>query len=209
LTFNVRPMEREDLEQVNQIDREAFPTQWPPPNYRQELRNRLAHYLVAVDDTRKLPAATPKPPQNKPGFFTRLMPFLKSTRSQITATPPRPPEYIVGFAGIWMMVDEAHITNIAVSGEYRRRGIGELLLVAMIDLVRDLKARNLTLEVRISNTIAQNLYIKYGFKRQGIRRGYYLDNREDAIIMTTDDINSPSFLALLGKLREALAKKLG
>jgi ribosomal-protein-alanine N-acetyltransferase len=201
-------MEREDLEQVNHIDREAFPTQWPPPNYRQELRNRLARYVVVIDDTRKLPAPAARPPRKKPRFLTWLAPFLKSPRSQAETTPPRPPEYIAGFSGIWIMVDEAHITNIAVSTEYRRRGIGELLLIAMIDLARDLKAKDLTLEVRVSNTVAQNLYIKYGFKRQGVRRGYYLDNREDAIIMTTDDINSPPFLDLLGRLREALTKKL-
>jgi ribosomal-protein-alanine N-acetyltransferase len=124
------------------------------------------------------------------------------------ASPEGTRQYIVGFSGIWLLVDEAHITNIAVRPQYQGRGLGELLLIATIDLARGLKASSMTLEVRASNLVAQNLYSKYGFIQMGIRRGYYLDNHEDAVIMSTESIAAPSFQAQLEQLREALAKKL-
>jgi ribosomal-protein-alanine N-acetyltransferase len=205
LTYIIRPMAREDLAQVNEIDREAFPTQWPPTNYRQELDNRLARYLVVADDAR---TASVPPPKPRPGwlrFLSRLVPGLKSTA--VPRDPPRHP-YLAGFSGIWMMADEAHITNIAVRQEYQGKGVGGLLLIATIDLARELKASFLTLEVRPSNLVAQKLYSRYGFMPSGQRRGYYLDNREDAIIMSTGSIASPAFQEQLRQLRESLSGKL-
>ncbi len=206
MTYLVRPMEKGDLTQVNEIDREAFPNQWPPPNYRQELQNRLAHYLVAIDDTRTVNSSQSPKKQSKLAAW--LTPWLKNARSREETSAQRTRQYISGFSGMWLMVDEAHITNIAVAQEYRRKGIGELLLIATIDLARELKAVTMTLEVRASNTIAQRLYGKYGFINMGVRHGYYLDNKEDAIIMTTEDINSPNFQGHIEKLREALGTRL-
>jgi ribosomal-protein-alanine N-acetyltransferase len=208
LTYLVRPMEKGDLAQVNEIDREAFPNQWPPPNYRQELQNRLAHYLVAIDDTRTFNESGGKTTRIQSKLVAWLAPWLKSARPRDETASRYARQYVVGFSGIWMMVDEAHITNIAVAQEYRRKGIGELLLIATIDLAREFKATTMTLEVRASNTIAQKLYSKYGFINMGVRHGYYLDNKEDAIIMSTEDINSPEFQAHISQLRETLGKKL-
>jgi ribosomal-protein-alanine N-acetyltransferase len=205
LTYTIRPMAREDLAQVNEIDREAFPTQWPPTNYRHELENRLARYLVVVDDARTVAAPPPKPRPGWLRFVSRLAPWLKSAG---TARASLPRQYLAGFSGIWMMADEAHITNIAVRQAYRGKGVGGLLLIATVDLARELKATFLTLEVRASNLIAQKLYSRYGFTPTGQRRGYYLDNREDAIIMSTESIASPAFQAQLRQLRESLAGKL-
>jgi len=95
-----------------------------------------------------------------------------------------------------------------VHRQYQGKGLGELLLIASIDLAAELKASFMTLEVRASNLVAQSLYSKYGFIQMGVRRGYYLDNREDAIIMSTDSISSESFQAQVRELRETLAKKL-
>jgi ribosomal-protein-alanine N-acetyltransferase len=204
LTYSIRPLTKEDLAQVNTIDHEAFPTQWPPANYHHELQNRLAHYIVASDDSRTVDPPLKNPFKGLARLASRLIPWLKNTATR--AQPPRP--YIAGFSGIWMMVDEAHITNIAVRQEYQGRGIGGLLLIATIDLARELKASFLTLEVRASNLVAQKLYSRYGFAQTGLRRGYYLDNREDAIIMSTDSINSPAFQANIQRLRESLSEKL-
>ena len=204
----IRPMEKGDLGQVNVIDREAFPSQWPPPSYRQELQNRLAHYLVAIDDSRTIAPTAEKPAQKRSGLKARIMYWLKRGQSRDELKSTEPKQYIAGFAGIWLMVDEAHITNIAVAQECRRKGIGELLLIATVDMARDLKANMMTLEVRASNIPAQNLYSKYGFEKMGTRRGYYLDNREDAIIMSAEDINSAAFRERVEKLREALIQKL-
>ncbi len=93
---------------------------------------------------------------------------------------------IAGFAGMWIVVDEAHVTNIALLPAYRGKGLGQKLVTALMETARQRYAVSMTLEVRASNEIAQSLYGKLGFLPTGIRRAYYTDNREDAIIMTCD-----------------------
>jgi ribosomal-protein-alanine N-acetyltransferase len=93
---------------------------------------------------------------------------------------------VVGYGGIWLIIDEGHVTNIAVDEKYRGKGIGSKILEGLIQLCRDRNMTAMTLEVRKSNVIAQSLYKKYGFKEYGIRKGYYQDNNEDAIIMWKD-----------------------
>lgn len=93
---------------------------------------------------------------------------------------------VVGYMGAWKIIDEAHITNIAVLKECRGKKIGEALLKEMINTCKDNKINSMTLEVRVSNLVAQNLYKKFGFKFSGIRKEYYSDNKEDAIIMWND-----------------------
>jgi len=90
---------------------------------------------------------------------------------------------LVAYGGMWFIVDEAHITNIAVHEDHRNQGIGASLLTKMIDYAKIRKMKHMTLEVRVSNQKAQSLYEKYGFNSQGHRPHYYLDNDEDAIIM--------------------------
>jgi ribosomal-protein-alanine N-acetyltransferase len=111
---------------------------------------------------------------------------------------------IVAYGGMWLMVDEAHITTFAVHPGWRRQRIGERLLVAFFDLARDRHARELTLEVRLSNLAARRLYEKYGFRPVGLRPRYYSDNNEDALIMTTEPIDEPRLRARLERLRAAL-----
>lgn len=90
---------------------------------------------------------------------------------------------IVGYGGIWVILEEGHITNIAVHKEFRQMGIGELLVKGLIHISKELSIERMTLEVRQSNNPAISLYEKYGFKSVGIRENYYSDNNEDAIIM--------------------------
>jgi ribosomal-protein-alanine N-acetyltransferase len=208
MTYCVRAMVKEDLTQVAKIDREVFPTQWPPANYRLELQNRLAHYIVVYDTERTYDPAEVSSKETRHTFLARWLPWLRRDHEKDENSIVFASQYVIGFSGIWLMAGEAHITNIAVREQYQRRGIGELLLIATIDLSRELKAETMTLEVRESNKIARNLYSKYGFKQTGLRRGYYLDNRENAIIMSTANINSEPFLEQLQRLRESLAQKL-
>jgi ribosomal-protein-alanine N-acetyltransferase len=97
----------------------------------------------------------------------------------------------VAYAGVWLMVDEAHITTFAVLPEWRRRGIGARLMLAVLRLSVELKASVATLEVRLSNVAARMLYQRFGFRPVGVRPRYYSDNGEDALIMTTDLLRSP------------------
>ncbi len=100
---------------------------------------------------------------------------------------------IVGYAGMWIIMDEAHITTIAVDPPRRGQHIGERLLVSLIEAALQKRARWMTLEVRKSNATAQALYKKYGFREIGVRKGYYSDNREDAIVMWTGNLWEPEF----------------
>ena len=95
---------------------------------------------------------------------------------------------LVGYAGCWQILEEVHITNIAVSPEFRRQKIGESLLRQIIDDCYENKAKYITLEVRVSNKAAIGLYEKHGFKSLGVRKGYYQNNNEDALIMWTENI---------------------
>ncbi|KIL52220.1 alanine acetyltransferase [Jeotgalibacillus alimentarius] len=90
---------------------------------------------------------------------------------------------IAGYCGMWLVMDEAHITNVAVIPELRGRKIGEKLMVRVMDQLRDEGVTMMTLEVRVSNHIAQSLYEKLGFSKGGIRKNYYSDNGEDALVM--------------------------
>lgn len=90
---------------------------------------------------------------------------------------------IIGYCGMWLILDESHITNIAILPEYRGRKLGEALLHEVIEKAKKLGAHSMTLEVRVSNEIAQKLYRKFGFLNGGIRKRYYTDNYEDALVM--------------------------
>ncbi len=114
-------------------------------------------------------------------------------------------DQLVGFAGMWLMVDEAHITTFAVRKTWRRQGVGERLLLAILDLAKARGAREATLEVRPSNHPARKLYEKYGFALVGVRPRYYSDDNEDALIMTTDTLDSRTMRDLVAGLRAAVA----
>lgn len=90
---------------------------------------------------------------------------------------------IIGYGGMWHVINEGHITNIAVKNEYRRKGIGSKIIDELINIAKEKEMIGITLEVRTSNNIAQNLYKKKGFIIEGIRKEYYDDNKEDAILM--------------------------
>ena len=90
---------------------------------------------------------------------------------------------VIGYAGMWHIVNEGHITNIAVSEDYRCKGVGGALLSRLIEEARRLEMIGLTLEVSIANLPAQRLYARHGFKPEGIRKNYYQDTHEDAVIM--------------------------
>jgi [ribosomal protein S18]-alanine N-acetyltransferase len=208
-------MRIEHIPVVAAIERRCFTQPWPQNAYRREIQsNKMAHYFVARLFEPDLPSATVNaqrsavPQEN--GLFGRLSRLLRGPLEP----PPSPAleaelRSIVGYAGLWLMTDEAHITTIAVDPDFQGNGIGELLVVALIDRARQIGARWLTLEVRVSNDVAQRLYEKYTFKEMGVRRRYYSDNGEDALVMWTDPVDSETFLNTLARNREALTRRLG
>ena len=117
----------------------------------------------------------------------------------------RSDERVVGFAGIWMMVDEAHITTFGVHPDWRRQAIGRQLLLNLGELSIAVGARRMTLEVRESNVVAQALYSAFGFETVGRRRAYYTDDGEDALVMTTPELTEPAMQTIMRTERERLA----
>jgi ribosomal-protein-alanine N-acetyltransferase len=111
---------------------------------------------------------------------------------------------LVGYSGFWLIGEEAHITTLAVHPNFQRQYIGERLLVNDILEAKKVGARWMTLEVRMSNERAQNLYFKYGFKSLGVRKSYYQDNDEDALVLWTENISTPQFHRLLSERIELL-----
>ncbi len=196
-----------DVPRVIEIERLAYPSTWPPSAYRKELQdNRWAHYIVLRDKKIVEERATvPAQEYEKP---RRIFPLsLLPSRPTMTMSPPTLAS-IIGFSGLWLMVDEAHITTIATHPSYRRMGLGEFLLVNMIDIAYAINAKWVTLEVRVSNYSAQNLYRKYGFREAGLRHRYYSDNQEDALIMWTEEIHSLAYKQQFQELKSTLIRKL-
>lgn len=114
----------------------------------------------------------------------------------------------IGYLGLWKIVDEAHITNFAVNPKYQKQGVGHFLIVNAIETCYREKIKYITLEVRTSNERAKRLYEKFGFKSLGVRKKYYQDNNEDAIIMWTENIFNESFKKLFDTNRQYLQEIL-
>lgn len=137
-------------------------------------------------------------PWHESAYLTEL-----SNRSAYYAIA-RVDDKIVGYSGMWIIMDEAHITTIGVDPEYRGRKIGEQVLIAMLEEAQRRGARRATLEVREHNEVAQNLYRKYGFIPIAIRRGYYSDNGENAVVMWIDDMFSLSYQSTFQSYKQKL-----
>jgi len=113
-------------------------------------------------------------------------------------------DLIVGYGGLWIIADEAHITTLGVEPPFRGRKIGERILVAMLEEAAARGVRRITLEVRERNVAAQNLYRKYGFAAAAIRRGYYSDNNENAVVMWVSNIHTAEYRAKFLGLKNRL-----
>jgi ribosomal-protein-alanine N-acetyltransferase len=113
-------------------------------------------------------------------------------------------DLVVGFAGLWTMVDEAHITTFGVHPDWRRQAIGRQLLLNLAELSIAIGGRRMTLEVRESNEVAQALYRAFGFEIVGRRRAYYTDDGEDALVMTTPELTDPVMRSVMAAERERL-----
>ena len=204
-SYNIRTMIESDIVEISEIDKEAFPGESmfrPSSSYKAEIHNPSVHYSVAyTNEPEKL--RTEKINPRKKSMFKRLWQQRKTESSELQSTDSITKEYMIGFVGLWFMLQEAHITAIATRINYRRQGIGEALLISAIENSISFGAQMITLEVRVSNVIAQSLYLKYGFCIVGKRIRYYSDNNEDAILMSIKTINSTNFESQFRKLKEA------
>lgn len=146
--IKIEKMTFEDIDAVDEIEKDAFPIPWKKTSLAEELTNMLATYLVAKID-----------------------------------------EKVVGYIGMWYVLDECHITNVAVHKDFKRQGIASDLINAMLKICKEHESQYILLEVRANNIPAQNLYTKFGFTKDGVRKDYYKNpdgTFEDAILMSKE-----------------------
>lgn len=209
----VEPMRLSDMPSVLAIERASFSSPWPVRAYSYEMRNDASHYfvlrrrggeVVQNDVPGMRPPDSACPPagplrDEKPGLLQRMWQGLRY----------RGKRDVIGYGGFWTSGHRAHISTLAVAPQWRNRRLGLLLMVHMLDHALALGMRTVTLEVRVSNYVAQNLYRKCGFERSGVHRSYYRDNGEDALLMSTPSLISSTYRAHLAALREELRQCLG
>ncbi len=189
LPYRVDPMRWEDVPAVMTIERQSFTLPWSDYTYRHELLENIhSYYFVA----RRIDQTAAK----RSSLFSRW-------RNNPKAVAP-----IVSYGGFWLIADEAHISTIASHPDWRGRGVGELMLLAMLERALQLMAFMVTLEVRVTNSVAQSLYRKYGLEVVGQRPRYYRDNNEDADLMTVEGVQKPEYRQRLQALRIALEDQL-
>jgi len=176
------------------LEQKVFSMPWSAHAFEYELQfNPRAHFFVVRPRGRTMGAQGAV----HPARLSRRKPLGRGLHG-----------LVLGYAGLWLIVDEAHVCTLAVDADWRGRGLGELLLVHLIEGATALDAALMTLEVRVSNLPAQALYGKYGFVSAGLRKGYYADNHEDALIMSTEFITSASYQRRFQQLRTLLQQRL-
>jgi len=142
IALRFEPIAVEYLDEILDIEVEAYPEPWTEGMFRDEIRNAHSHFFVVLLG-----------------------------------------DMLVGYGGFWLVVDEAHITSVTVRDLCRGRGFGHRLVEFLLREAEDVGARIATLEVRVSNERARNLYLQYGFRPVGLRKNYYPKSNEDAIVM--------------------------
>lgn len=188
--FIVEPMAVADLPGVMSVERLSFSSPWSEQAYRYEIDRKDQGALLVV---RRRPAS---PLELWAG---------RLHRAGLIGSSGRP---VLGFGGLWLLAGEAHISTLAVHPDWRGQGLGELLLLSLLDRGAAMGATTSTLEVRESNHVAQGLYEKYWFDVVGRQRRYYTDNNEDALIMATPPFSTPEFQTLLARNRAELYARL-
>lgn len=194
LPYRIDNMTVEDVPTVAEIEKIVFTLPWAATAFMYEVRNNpSAEYLVLR-----------YAPWLRASWEDRVLP--RPMRRLLHSTKSDPA--LLGYGGFWRILEEAHICTLAMRPEWRGRGLGELLLASLIESAMQHQAGVITLEVRASNTKAQNLYQKYGFTVVGRRKGYYSDDGEDALIMTTELVTTPEYQALFRRLTTQLRERL-
>jgi len=196
--YAVQRMTLDDIPSVAAIEDLTFSLPWSATAFRYEIvNNRASEYCVL----RYTPWRIAQQPRRLVRHLRRVVDRPGLDRS------------IVGYGGQWVIIDEAHISTIAVAEAWRGRGLGELLLASMIERAATRGAELVTLEVRVGNAVAMGLYEKYGFEIVGRRKRYYGDNGEDAHIMTVEAIQAQAyqqrFLSLTAELCSRLDGAIG
>lgn len=195
-TYVLRKMHLGDVDQVSDIERQAFPIPWSPLTYVYEIKQNRDSYMGVVElPNQPAPSLVGTPMER---FQVLLRPFRAHRTSRYT---------VVSYGGMWFKHGEAHISTIASHPAYRSQRLGELMLLGLVAQGVALQADQIVLEVRVGNRVAQNLYLKYGFEVVELIPQYYYDNREDAYLMAIRTVDA-AYRALLKRHLLALRERM-
>jgi len=236
MPYILENMVPDDIPEVARIERLCFTMPWPTSAYRRELKtpetNRyIVERFIPPDEAARIALPVPNEQdltslyhpgittpngvephaRSDPNLLSRwatLLPWLRRDGDVLDGATQEHGYPLSGYAGLWLMVDEAHVTTIGVHPGHRGQGAGELLFLGLVEIAQEMRAVRLSLEVRVSNQPAQALYRKYGLEIAGVRRRYYSDNGEDAYIMWSEPISSPEFRNRISRLRSQLAARM-
>lgn len=172
--INIRRATIEDIDSIIAVEAESFSVPWPRQAFVDELTRNIVSYYVVME---QISVVADGAAGEAPAGQTRGQEYEESEGTRMQRSE------VVGYMGMWIIVDEAHITNIAVHPQARRQQIAELAVRQMMLVAKERGAERMTLEVRKSNEAAIGLYEKVGFVNYGLRKNYYIEPREDAIIM--------------------------
>ena len=196
-----------DAHAIDAVVNQAFGNTAPKSSATRDIKRKNTTYIVVTKVSEGFPTDTDaKDSMKKLGWQYRLRSLFSSVGG---FDAEKSTGNVVGLVGIWTALDQAHIVVIATHPSERRRGVGELLVIATISEALKMGAANATLEVRKSNIVARSLYRKYGFNDVGIRHRYYHDNREDAIIMSTPSFSNLGYKRSLARRWEGYVSVRG
>jgi ribosomal-protein-alanine N-acetyltransferase len=201
IALQIERMEMADVDEVCRIERRSFSNPWPLSAYRRELRHPEHNSYFVL-------RAQPLERSETGDLRTSRGRFLESILPVRRGDPPADEPHLAGYVGMWHMYDETHVTTIAVDPPYRGRGFGELLLLTSFAEAMARSSSWLSLEVRVSNQVARELYEKYEMMVYGRRAAYYTDNREDALVMWSRSLRDHEYFEHLLARRDELGKRL-
>lgn len=172
MSLTLRYMQFGDIRQVATIDVMCFDPPWSYESYAFEINESNVSHMVVLE---KIAGAAQPEPARRQSFLERLRGKGRPSISTLDGTGA-----VLGYGGLWKIEGEAHVSTIAIDPSWRGNGYGEILLAGMFGKALQLNAEFIVLEVRVSNSVAQSLYSKYGFSRVRRRKNYYRGDNEDA-----------------------------
>lgn len=197
--LELKPLTREQLTAALELDQLCFGGLWTRSGYERELDSPNSQLLILEADSGDQKSGVA--PQQSPLLTQNLLPpDLK--------TVPKASKELVGLGCFWSILEEAHITILAVHPNYQRQGLGQLLLYALLWQAKECLLEWATLEVKPSNQAALGLYHKFGFTPAGRRRGYYQDTGEDALILWRGGLQKPEFEQTLATCYQEVESEL-
>jgi len=203
--LELQPLKAEQLPAVVKLDQLCFGGHWTLDGYRRELESSSSHFLTVCLGSASLDSPSQSnydleiPNNSQSAQLTSPQSnSLNSPTSGVgTHTALETPSKLIGLGCFWSILEEAHITLLAVNPEYQNKGLGKLLFYGLLYLAHQQGLERATLEVRVSNQTALSLYKKFGFEEVGKRRRYYQDTGEDALILWRNHLETAEFKKIL------------